>query len=119
MGKNKKAKIIIVQFLLLIVVIGLSSFISYYKFSVLNPLSTARGLFQILFTEKEYVEIQKYPKVILAKPSVSLSDYMESRGFREDKENQMGALHRFINDDTAQYVVYSTNMCFSKWKWQE
>lgn len=72
MGKNKKAKIIIVQFLLLIVVIGLSSFISYYKFSVLNPLSTARGLFQILFTEKEYVEIQKYPKVILAKPLLSI-----------------------------------------------
>jgi len=86
---------------------------------VLNPLSTANGLFQIVFTEKEYIEIQKYPKVILAKPNVSLRDYMESRSFQEDKENQMGALHRFQNNDSAQYVMYSTNKYFSKWKWQE
>jgi len=119
MSKNKRANIIVAQFLLLIAVISLSSFISYSKFSVCNPFSTAKGLFQILFTEKEYIEIQKYPKVILAKPSASLSKYMESKGFQEDKESQMGALHRFVNDTTAQYVAYTTNKYYSKWIWQE
>lgn len=115
---DKKKKVIAV-FLLLIVILSLGSFISYSKFTVLNPLSTTNGLFQIIFTEKEYIEIQKYPKVIVAKPSASLRTYMGDKGFQEDKENQMGALHRFHNNDSAQYVIYSSNKYFAKWIWQE
>lgn len=65
------------------------------------------------------MEIQKYPKVIIAKPNVSLKDYMGDKGFKEDKENQMGALHRYINNSSSQYIMYSTNKYFSKWRWQE
>ena len=116
MDKNKK---VIVVFFLLMAIVGTSLFISYSKFNVLNPLSTANGLFQVIFIEKQYIEIQKYPKVIVAKPSASLRDYMKSKGFQEDKENQMGAVHRFQNGDSVQYVMYSTNKYFSKWGWQE
>lgn len=116
MGRRRK---IVIICLALIIIMGIASFISYSKFNVWNSFSTISGLTQIIFTEKEYVEIQGYPKVIIAKPSTSLQDYMQSLGFQEDKENQMGALHRFQNNDVAQYVMYSTNKYFSKWRWQE
>jgi len=111
-------KIISVSIALLIVLV-ISSFISYSKFSVINPFSTAYGLIQVVFMEKDYVVIQRSPKVIVAKPNTSLSEYMKSLGFVEDKESRMGSLHRFYNEDSVQYVMYSTNMYFSKWIWQE
>ena len=44
---------------------------------------------------------------------------MQNEGFQEDAENQVGALYRFQNNDTAQYVLFSTNKYFSRWRWQE
>jgi len=113
-----KNKILIVV-IVLIALIGIGSFISFSKFGVSNPFSTANGLFQVVYTEKEFIEIQKYPKVIVSKPNVSLQDYMQNKGFQEDVENQSGALHIFHNNDISQYVRISTNKYFSKWRWQE
>jgi|HigsolmetaGSP11D_1036233.scaffolds.fasta_scaffold02171_8 hypothetical protein len=114
--KTRKYLIICIVFVILL---GVSSFISYAKFQVLNPFSTYSGLVQIVFTDKEYVEIQKYPKVIIAKPNASLQDYMKGLGFQEDIENQMGRLHVFHNNTSTQYVMYTVNNYFSKWIWQE
>lgn len=105
--------------LTVIIILGMATFFAYSKFNVINPFSTASGLIQIALTDREYVEIQKYPKVIVAKPEASLQDYMVALGFEEDIENQMGAMHRFRNNDSAQYVIYSVNKYFSKWEWQE
>lgn len=116
---KRKIKKIIVICLALIIFLGMVSFISYIKFNVLNPFTTLNGLIQVIFTDKEYIEIQKDPKVIVAKPNASLQDYMNGLGFQEDTENQMGALHRFQNNDSVQYVFYSKNKYFSKWRWQK
>lgn len=105
--------------LALIFVLGIASFISYSSFNVINPFVTTSGLAQIFLTDKDYVQIQEYPKVILAKPNFSLQVYMEGLGFQEDIENQMGALYRFNNDVSSQYIRYSRNRHFSKWIWQE
>jgi len=114
----RKMKKFAVACLILLVILGMASFFSYSKFNVLNPFSVTYGLVQVIFMDKEYIEIQKYPKVIVAKPSVTLQEYMKSLGFHEDTENQMGALHRFHNNDTVQYVMYSVNKYFSTWKWR-
>lgn len=79
MVKSKKTIIGVIIFL--IAIISLGSFISYSKFGVINPFSTVNGLIQVMFTEKAYIEIQKYPKVIISKPNVSLQDYMQNKGF--------------------------------------
>lgn len=113
-----KKKMLVIS-LSIVIILCIVSFISYSKFNVINPLSTASGLIQIVFTDKKYVEIQKYPKVIVAKPDTSLKDYMEELGFEEDTDSQMGALFRFKNKDSAQYIMYSVNKYFSKWNWQE
>lgn len=119
MLKSKKGKIMIGILATFIIILGIGSFLSYSKFSVINPFSTTHGLLQIMFTEKEYLELQSYPKVILAKPTLSLNDYMKSQGFKEDEENQMGALHMYTNETSVQYVMYSVNRYFAKWRWQE
>ncbi len=121
MNQKKRRNSIIVVLFLAMAIVGTGSFISNSKFGVLNPLSTGYGLYQVVFTEKEFIELQKYPKVIVAKPNASLSDYMGIEGFKEDNEFQSVSLslHRFKNNDSAQYIMNSTNNYFSIWRWNE
>ena len=119
MNKSKKIKVTIGVVIILMIIVGIGSFISYSKFRVLNPFSSMTGLIQVIFTENEYVEIQQYPKVILAKPNASLESYMKEKGFEEDIENRMGALRVFTNDVSRQCVFHSMNQYFSKWRWEE
>lgn len=117
--KNKRLKIIIAVLLICIVV---CSFVSYAQFDVANPLKTVPALAQIMFTDTEYVEIRQYPKVIIAKPTVSLEDYMQERGLVKDEVGQLGALHKFViadqPDREADIVLYSVNKYYAKWRWQ-
>ena len=116
---KKKTKIGIALIVVLVIGIGISILISTTLFGVSNPFVVANGLFQITFTDTEYVEIQSYPKVILAKPGVSLESYMESQGFTENTEEQLGALRVFEQAEHQQYVVQSVNKYFAKWHWNE
>ena len=115
----KKVKIIIGVLILTILIIGASSFTSYAKFGVSNPFSTAYGLIKVMFTDTEYVEIQQYPKVIVAKTDTSLDKYMEKHGYTRDTEKQLGALCTFTTGDFEELITYSQNKYFSKWRWQE
>ena len=104
---------------ILITVILASSFISYARFNTRNPFSVASGFLQITLLDKEYVKIQESPKVILAQPSYEVFiDYMESRGFTEIEEEQMGAIRVFTNGEEKELVWYSINEHYSKWRWQ-
>ena len=96
-----------------------SCFISYATFNTGNPFSAASGYLQITVLDKEYVEIQASPKVILAQPNGEVfMNYMESRGFIEIEEEQMGAIRVFTNGEEKEYVWYSINGYYSKWCWQ-
>jgi len=117
--KNKGTKIIIGVLILTILIIGVSSFTSFAKFGVGNPFSTAHGLIKVMFTDTEYVEIQQYPKVIVAKPETSLDKYMKKHGYKRDTEKQLGALCTFTTGDFEELITYSQNKYFSKWRWRE
>ena len=121
-SKEKSRRIIIatlVSEVLLIIILG-SCFISYATFNTLNPFSVASGYFQISVLDKEYVEIQASPKVVLAQPNGEVFiDYMDSRGFTELEEAQMGAIRVFTNGEEKEWVWYSINENYSKWRWQE
>ena len=76
----------------------------------------------INFVEMEYVEVQQYPKIILAKSDDAesiLVEYMKNRGFDEDESGRMGEILRFENEFISQYVLFSSNPLFSKWTWRE
>ena len=120
-NRERSRKIVIatlVSAALIIVLLG-SCFISYAKFNTVNPFSVASGYFQISVLDKEYVEIQASPKVVLAQPNSEVFiDYMESRGFIEIEEEQMGAIRVFTNGEEKEWVWYSINGNYSKWRWQ-
>lgn len=118
---NRKKRITISAFaavLLLAVLLG-SSLISYLKFDTANPFSAASGFLQITAAHKDYVEIQRSPKVVLAQPGdAQLTAYMESRGFAEIEEERLGSLRVFTNGEEKEWVMYSQNGFFAKWTWQ-
>lgn len=89
------------------------------KFRTENPFLAGWGLIQIFFTDTEFAVIQDYPRVVLAKPEVSLDDYMAYQGMDRQVDEQMGAIHVFSNHDCKAYIHYSMNTYYSLWRWQE
>ena len=96
---------------------GAAAFVSYGTFRVADPVVSVAGLTQILLTDKEYVEIQSDPKVILAQPDASLDAYMAKQGLVPKDDEQMGAISVFHSGEYREYVQYSVNGYFSKWSW--
>lgn len=120
-SKKRSRRIVIATlvFAVLLTVLLGSCFISYAEFNTANPISVASGYFQISVLDKEYVEIQASPKVILAQPNGEIFiDYMESRGFTEIEDEQMGSIRVFTNGDSKEWIWYSINGNYSKWSWQ-
>lgn len=119
--KKKSRRIVIVALIYTIILTVLfgSCFISYATFHTANPFSVASGYFQITVLDKEYVEIQESPKVVIAQPKGELFiNYMESRGFTEIEEEQMGAIRVFTNGKEKEWIWYSVNGYYAKWRWQ-
>lgn len=117
--RSRRIVIAVLVFAILITVLFGSCFISYVKFDTINPFSVASGYFQITVLDKEYVEIQKAPKVVLAQPNDEVFiNYMEARGFTEIEEEQMGAIRVFTNGEEKEWIWYSINGHYSKWRWQ-
>lgn len=79
--KSRKSKIFPGILIAAILCTALASFASYAKFTVLNPFTTVNGLAKLMLTDVEHIEIQAYPKVMIAKPNASLNDYMEKQGY--------------------------------------
>ena len=95
-----------------------STTFSMAKFGAYNPISTAYGLFRVMFTDTDYLQIQAEPKVVLSKPDSSLlPEYMASLGYEELESERMGAIHMFAQNGETVQVIYSQNAYFSKWNW--
>lgn len=117
--RKPEIKIIICVSLVLLFLLPAASLYSLQTFHTANPFSAAAGLLKITFTDAEYAEIQSYPKVIVAKTTASLDLYMQEQGFRQEKDDQMGALLVYSNDCTKDYILFSQNRYFSQWRRQE
>ena len=100
---------------------------SIVKFSVWNPFSSCFGMLEILFTDTEYTIVQNTPnRVGFSKTADTsnksggqyLDEYMESRGFYLLPEEQMGGMLVYSNGSEKEYILFSTNKYYSKWKWQ-
>lgn len=120
-NKKKSRRIIAATLASAILIIALltSCLISYVKFNTVNPFSAASGYFQITVLGKEYIQIQNSPKVVLAQPdNESFINYMQSRGFTETEDEQMGGMRVFTNGEDKEWISYSANGHYSKWCWQ-
>lgn len=118
---NRKKRIVVAAFVAVLLIVAFlgSCFVSYLKFDTANPFSAVSGFIQITVADKDYVEIQRSPKVILAQPSDALFlEYMESRGFTEIEEERLGGLRVFTNGEEKEAIMYSQNAYFAKWSWE-
>ncbi len=107
--------------IVILLLVGIGSLSLTVYFHTENPFLTARGLFKVLFTNAEYVEIQQYPQVMIAKPNTSLDAYMENRGYRKTEEYNVSAedVSVFTTGDFSEFVKCSKHKFFSVWTWQE
>ena len=105
---NRKRHIVISAFaavLLIIFLLG-GSLISSAKFGTAN----------LTAADREYVEIQRSPRVVVARPDYELfAEYMKNRGFSEVE--QFGSQHIFSDGERTERVIYYQNTYFSKWIW--
>lgn len=118
---RKKKSILILFIIAAILIVGLlvSCLVSYLKFDTANPFAAANGYIQIVYNDKEYVEIQSSPKVMLSQPNdLLLKEFMESRGYTEIEEERLGGLRVFSNGTDKEWIMYSQNAYFSKWAWE-
>lgn len=113
---KRQKRVIIAAALLVVLVLG-SCFATYAVFDTANPLSAAVGLGKITLSDKPYAELSS--KVVLSQPDYKLlTEYMENRGFTELETEQLGALRVFSDGEHKEYVMYSQNALFSKWRWE-
>ncbi|MDR2193473.1 MAG: hypothetical protein LBP19_03265 [Treponema sp.] len=113
-----KIKILIIICLFVFIVI--SCMVSYVEFGCANIISVGIGVGKIMFFYVEYVEIQKNPQVVIAKPNGAKDNqkkYMDSKGFIF--KEQMGSMMFFENNMyTQQLVSFYLNKYYSKWIWR-
>lgn len=92
-----------------IVIFIMATIFSIYKFRVLNPISSCFGMLQILFTDREYVVIQKIPYIVVLTKPGGFEQYMNNQGFFEIREEQMGAIHTYSNGVKSERIYTRTN----------
>ena len=110
---NRKRHIVISAFaavLLTIFLLG-GSLISSAKFGTANFFAAANGFVQVTAADREYVEIQRSPRVVVE----LFAEYMKNRGFSEVE--QFGSQHIFSDGERTERVIYYQNTYFSKWIW--
>ena len=108
-----KKKIFFIFIVLFIILFVGATIFSISHFKVFNPVSSCFGMLQILFTEKEYIQVQKYPyKVVFSKPQ-AFENYMVEQGFNELKEEQLGSIRVFSNGDKKEIVSTRTNAYYT------
>lgn len=86
-------------------------------FGTANFVSAAWGLARVTLLNEPWAEIAREPKVVLAAPETSITDYMAARGFAENEQERMGALRVFEKDGVQERVLCGVNRYFARWVW--
>lgn len=119
MIKKRVIRIIVVA-VVVAVLIGSLSVLSFVKFGTANFISASQGLCKVMLTDTEWVVISQNPTVIIGKPNTTIDEYMlENGGYVLNPDKQLGALYIYSNQDDEVRVIHSVNGYYSKWVWQD
>lgn len=119
-----KKKIILIT--ILVILIGAMIF-SILAYDVINPVSCFGGMFEVIFTNKNYTVVQNFPKKVMLSKSTNiygktakqlLDEYMQSRNFVEIEEERLGGILVYTNGEIKEKIGFSVNGYFSKWEWE-
>ena len=88
-----------------IIIVGFASFLSYSKFSVVNPFASLAGVIKVTFLNENFVEVQKSPKVIFFNPDYGIERAMEDHGYTFLADEKMGSLMVFERNNVREQGI--------------
>ena len=96
----------------------------YGVFGEYNPLTILKGFIQVVILDKEYYEIQEYPKIMIANKDMNLLAYMKNKGRKyvettDENKLMMENIHEFKYKDLIEYVEVIDHKKYYIWKWRE
>ena len=112
----KKIKYIISTLVLATSIFLVLSFISFFKFQVINPFSLINGFIKI-YSGYEYHEVQKNPKVILLNTKNSNNSFelfLNDNGFVNLEDKRMGSILTLEKNNKKYVVVIGYNSYYGK-----
>lgn len=117
--KSKKVKII-VSLICIVVLIAAASLVSVAKFNTANSIAVAISAAKLYFTDAEYVEIQKSPRIIISEKGdmKGFLEVLEKEGYTHLEDEQMGSLHVVEKNGQKELISSKTNGYYSLWTWQ-
>ena len=96
----------------------------YCVFGVYKPLAISKGFIQVIILDKEYYEIQEYPKIMIANKDMNLLAYMKNKGRKyvettDENKLVMENIHEFKYKDIIEYVEVIDHKNYYIWEWRE
>ena len=89
-----------------------------------NPLRVTNGFIQVRILNKDYYEIQEYPKIMIANKDLNLVDYMKDLGWTYVKTVDadklvMENIYEFKYKEIEAFVEVTQHKNYYIWKWRE
>ena len=121
---SKKNKSIILLISIIVLIVVFCTIISGGMFGVYNPVSTTNGFIQVCILNKDYYEIQEYPKVMIANKDLNLVDYMKNLGWTyvetiDADKLVMENIYEFKYKEIEAFVEVIQHKNYYIWKWRE
>ncbi len=121
---SKKNKSIILLATIIVLIAVFCTVISGGVFGECNPLRVINGFIQVRILNKDYYEIQEYPKVMIANKDLNLVDYMKNLGWTYVKTIDadklvMENIYEFKYKESEAFVEVSQHKNYYIWKWRE
>ena len=121
---SKKNKSIILLISIIVLIAVFCTVISGAVFGVYNPLSVTNGFIQVRILNKDYYEIQEYPKIMIANKDLNLVDYMKNLGWTyvetvDADKLVMENIHEFKYKEIEAFVEVIQHKNYYIWKWRE
>lgn len=121
---SKKNKSIILLISIIVLIAVFCTIISGDVFGVYNPLSVTNGFIQVRILNKDYYEIQEYPKVMIANKDLNLVDYMKNLGWTyvetiDADKLVMENIYEFKYKEIEAFVEVTEHKNYYIWKWRE
>lgn len=96
----------------------------YGVFGEYKPLAISKGFIQVFILDKDYYEIQEYPKIMIANKDTNLLAYMKDKGRKyvetsDENKLVMENIHEFKYKDLIAYVEVIDHKNYYIWKWRE
>lgn len=121
---SKRIKSIILLTSIIVLIVVFCTIISGDVFGVYNPLRVTNGFIQVCILDKDYYEIQEYPKVMIANNDLNLVDYMKNLGWTyvetiDADKLVMENIYEFKYKEIEAFVEVMEHKNYYIWKWRE